>query len=169
MSRESKEDFGKVQMNMIFTKSQSDHDSHQVVMKMILISNFRPISVLSIISKKIENLYTINCILGNVQWGFRPHQSTQVTFLDVSDNFRKIIDNKKATAIVFLVYAFDSINHDILLKKQTTIELKWFDLYLRRRNQSTECLLTKIIDIDVPRFHLGSWIILYMNDLPASL
>ena len=84
------------------------------------VDNYRPISVLPIVSKMIERsvhdqLYShlmSNNILNDCQSGFRKHHSTTTTLLDVQDYILINIDNGCITAAVFLDLkkAFDTLS-----------------------------------------------------------
>lgn len=91
------------------------------------LGNYRPISVLPMFSKVIEEtinsrlthfLQQKNTIVKN-QYGFQKKKSTEMALLDIKD---KIIDNmekKLLTVGLFLDFkkAFDSVKHEILLLK----------------------------------------------------
>ena len=91
------------------------------------VSNYRPISVLPIVSKIIERAvhdqlyeYMSNVgLLSNAQSGFRPNHSTTTTLLDVQDYILKNMDSGYSTGVLFidLKKAFDTVNHDILIRK----------------------------------------------------
>ena len=74
------------------------------------VSNYRPISVLPIISKVIERtvhnqLYAYLCrrnILSDSQFGFRPNHSTTTTLLEVQDYILNNMDKGFATGVIFL-------------------------------------------------------------------
>ncbi|XP_072016559.1 uncharacterized protein [Amphiura filiformis] len=154
------------------------------------LNNFRPISVLPIISKILERsvheqLYTYiqeNNILSSNQSGFRPNHSTQSTLIDVTDHILTGMEERKATGIVFLDLrkAFDTVNHDLLLKKLYGIgirdmELTWFTSYLKERTQATAIGGTlsdqKCITIGVPQGTiLGPLLFsIFVNDLSSNL
>ena len=68
--------------------------------------------------------------------------STGASFIHTTDAFLKGIDDKKLTACVLLDMskAFDSVDHQILLRKiqsigASTSALKWFNSYLTNRYQ----------------------------------
>ena len=87
-------------------------------------NNYRPISLLSVVSKLIEKimharLYAFvieNNIIFKSQYGFQKNMST-LHYLIVM--IRNTIENKKYGCGVFidLKKAFDTVNHDILLKE----------------------------------------------------
>ena len=90
-------------------------------------SNYRPISVLSSLSKIFEKaiyvrldkyIATKNILIKN-QYGFRTGHSTYMALLDLCDNITKNIEKKLVTVGVFidLQKAFDSLDHSILLGK----------------------------------------------------
>ena len=75
---------------------------------------------------------------GNKKW-----HSTETSLIYTSDRILTAIDQKKTSAVVLLDMskAFDSVNHDILLKKLQDIGLSpsailWFKSYLSNRYQA---------------------------------
>ena len=113
--------------------------------------NYRPISILLIISKVFERevfnqIYRYlneNSLISKFQSGFRPKYGTVSKRIQMCDQWLTDMDNGKLNGVVFLdiCEAFDSINHEILLRKlkdQFGIhgsELKWFESYLTNRKQ----------------------------------
>ena len=90
-------------------------------------NNYRPISLLSNINKLIEKLmykrlYTFlskyNCIY-DLQFGFRNGHSTNHALLDLTEDIRNALDNNIFAVGIFidLQKAFDTVDHNILLKK----------------------------------------------------
>ena len=132
------------------------------------VGNYRPISVLPTVAKIFEKevhtqLYdylTDKNLLHPSQHGFRRKRSTQTALIKVIDNWLSNIDNGQVTAVVFLdlAKAFDTVKHNILVKKLQAIgvngpDLDWFISYLDNRQQrvffngvlsSTESILTGV-------------------------
>ena len=113
-------------------------------------TNYRPISTLSSFSQIFEKLVykqLINyiekySILTECQFGFRKGYSTQQAIAEITENFKKAIDSNIYTCGVFLDFAkaFDTVNHEILLKKLEAYgfrgtTLNWFSSYLTNRKQ----------------------------------
>ena len=109
------------------------------------LTNFRPISVLPVLSKVLERVvhdqlvsYLLNFnLLSDRQSGLHPQHCTQDVLVHVTDYWRKAIDESKFTAAAFLDVskAFDCVNHDILLSKLACYgvlddSLVWFASYL---------------------------------------
>ena len=114
------------------------------------IGNYRPISILPIISKVFEKevfqqlyLYLkVNSILSKFQSRFRPLHSTVSALIQMCDDWSDNMDKGKLTGVVFLDIrkAFDSIDHSILLETVKFYgvadrELMWFKSYLTARQQ----------------------------------
>ena len=86
--------------------------------------NYRPISLLSNISKlsesvmyvQLENFLMSLDILYKYQFGFRKQHSTNHTLLSIVEKIRSSLDKKMYTCGVFidLEKAFDTVNHKIL-------------------------------------------------------
>ena len=87
-------------------------------------NNYRPISVIPVISKVCEriifdqlyNYLQDNDILSNCQSGFRQIHSTLSSLLEATNDWRSLnIDQGLINAVVFidLAKAFDTVNHDI--------------------------------------------------------
>ena len=83
-----------------------------------------------------------NNILYPNQFGFREKHSTYTTLLKLIDDISEEIDNKNVSIDIFidLSKAFDTINHDILIKKLNSygirgIALEWLKNYLTHRLQ----------------------------------
>jgi retron-type reverse transcriptase len=90
-------------------------------------ANYRPISLLSNISKiferimynRIEDFLDEYDIIYEYQFGFRKKHSTNHALLSIVESIRKDLDNKTFSCGVFvdLEKAFDTVNHNILLAK----------------------------------------------------
>ena len=117
-----------------------------------LFSNYRPISLLSSISKIFEyviqeqlvDYLLVNNLLCNEQFGFRSGYSTELAALHLVDNMINEIDNGKTPINIYidLSKAFDTLNHGILIHKLNYYgvkgsELKLFDNHLSNRKQYT--------------------------------
>ena len=118
------------------------------------INNYRPISILSSISKILERLIhdqlyeylTKNNLLSEYQSGFRRFHSTTTSLLDATNEWLANMDEGKLNSVVFLDLskAFDTVDHAILLSKLTKYGLneeavRWFKSYLSDRRQ--QCLV----------------------------
>ena len=89
--------------------------------------NYRPISILPILSKILERivfnqLYEYlneNGIINKYQSGFRPLHSTTTALLNVTDDWLKSIEDGKVVIAVMLDLkkAFDTVDYDLLMQK----------------------------------------------------
>ena len=154
------------------------------------VQNYRPISVLCTVARVFEKLIyqqlydclMENSILNNCQWGFRSAHSTALALIDCSNNWLIRIDNGKINSTILLDVkkAFDTIDHDILLRKLSHYgishtELEFFRSYLCNRLQC--CSVNghtssfKAINCGVPQGPiLGPLLfIIYVNDLPLCI
>ena len=115
--------------------------------------NYRPISILPVLSKILERavhrqLYHYlqqHNILSPYKCGFCKCHSTEFAALSFADTTRRSIDQGQLTGAVFidLRKAFDTVDHGVLLDKLTTVgvigpEHEWFTDYLRNRTQVVE-------------------------------
>ena len=118
-------------------------------------SNYRPISVLPLISKVLErtvadqlmNHLETNSLLADAQYGFRKKHSTATCLLQLTEEIRRSLDVKKAVGVVALDLskAFDSIDHQLLLTKlpsfgirTNTNTYRFFKNYLEDRRQKVK-------------------------------
>ena len=151
-----------------------------------IFSNYRPVSVLPVISKILERLmYNIlikylndNKILYSFQFGFRQNHSAVMALITLVDKISKALENGEFAIGLFLDFskAFDTINYDVLFMKLfhygvRGCALDWFMSYLTNRKQyvvyNGACSNLKPITCGVPQGSiLGPLLFLiYVNDL----
>ena len=95
-------------------------------------NNFRPISILNIFSKifeKVMKYYLVkflcdNSILSPRQFGFQKGKSTEDALIEFSKKLYSEIDNSNNVLSIFIDFskAFDTVPHDLLIKKWSTME-----------------------------------------------
>ncbi|CAB4005273.1 Hypothetical predicted protein, partial [Paramuricea clavata] len=152
--------------------------------------NFRPISILVILSKILERhvfnsylLYlTEHEILSDYQHGFRPGHSCETSLNMIYEYLVNNIVNGEINGVLMLDFskAFDLVDHNILLQKihaygATDLTLKWFASYLEGRTQQEQIneVLSEPLTIitGAPQGSiLGPLLFLiFINDLPSFL
>lgn len=150
------------------------------------VNNYRPISLLSVISKVLEKLVKLqlqnflesNKILSNCQFGFRENKNpSDALFLANKRIFELLNANKKClTVFIDLAKAFDSLDRNLLLYKLDCVgvrgvALNWFKSYLSDRKQVVSILnqVSNALDVEygvVQGSTLGPILFLiYINNL----
>ena len=129
------------------------------------LSNYRPISLLSVFDKLLEKLMCnrlVNFlekkkIIFDNQFGFRSKHSTGHAILSIVDKIQRAIDERDFSCGIFLDFskAFDIINHEILLKKLEFygirgIAKQWFSSYLTNRLQTVTVNGATSIPANIP-------------------
>ena len=119
------------------------------------VEHYRPISLLSIISKVLER-----CVFNNIKYhvyeqispyqsGFMPGKSCITQLVDVLERIGRELDRVKQIDVLYLDMskAFDKVSHATLLHRVRQFGfggniLKWFRSYLTNRHQRTTILGT---------------------------
>ena len=111
-------------------------------------SNFRPISIVPVVSKIVEravhqqlyNYLAENHLLSSTQNGIRPRHSTETALISISDHILSANDRGEISLLCLLDLSkcFDVIDHAKLLNKLelSGIDIAWFSAYLRNHTQS---------------------------------
>ena len=123
----------------------------------------------------------LNKILYDYQFGFRKNHSTDTCLSFLNEKILKDFDDGLVTGMILinLQKVFDTINHDILLKKLSIIgfsdhTVKWFQSYLSNRKFTVNLKYSfsevSSISCSVPQGSiLGPLLFLiYVNDMPMA-
>ena len=157
----------------VYKKDEKDH-----------VENYRPISLLCIISKVLERcvLNRINDrledLIADCQHGFRSGRSCVTNLLETLDYIGAILD--RAGQVDCVSKAFDKVRHDLLIEKLRDAGfggnlLTWFHAYLCGRRQRVTVLGATSRDLPVtsgvPQGSIlgPALFLLYVNNLPDSI
>ena len=152
--------------------------------------NFRPISFLALVSKIIEKVIhgqtveylTDNNILYKYQYGFRKNHLTYTSLSYLTDKILTDFDSGLLTGMILidLQKAFDTINHDIFLRKMVSLGFSnhstmWLQSYLfdrsLRLNIKSKYSSTARIECGVPQGSISGPLLflLYVNDIKQAV
>ncbi|KAF2347419.1 Reverse transcriptase domain [Trinorchestia longiramus] len=148
-------------------------------------SNYRPISLLPVMSKILEKVLSNQLskhldksnLLRPNQYAYRKHTSTQHALLNITKKIYSDIDNKNITLLLSLDLskALDSVEHTRLLQKipNLGIATQWFQSYLANRSHAVrlENTISSPIqnNFSVPQGSILSPLLffIFINDFPS--
>ena len=123
-----------------------------------LTNNYRPISLLPVISKVIEKIiytqlslyFESNKLFSDSQYGFRPNRSTEQATLELTDRIISAMDNNDVPIGIFLDLskAFDTIDHAILLSKLEHYGVDGIPLQLVKNYLTNRKQYVKLNEVD---------------------
>ena len=135
-----------------------------------------------VVLDKTREFLRLNKILYDYQSGFRKNHSTDTCLSFLNDKILKGFDNGLVTGMILidLQKAFDTINHDILLKKLGIIgfsnhTVKWFQSYLSNRkftlNLENSFPEVSSMSCGVPQGSIVGPLLflIYVNDMPMAV
>ena len=154
-----------------------------------LFQNYRPISILTAISKVFEKVMNLQLVAYlNVngkfapnQYGFRKGHSTELAALELVDRLTQAMlkDENPFSIFIDLSKAFDTLDHEILIKKLFNLGIKgnklaWFRSYLTERSQYVEIdgVISQTLPIitGVPQGSIlgPTLFLIYINDINTA-
>ena len=140
------------------------------------------IAIFSNVYNQLYNYLNDNKLLLSCQSGFRSLHSTLTALLEATNDWSGNIDNGLLNGVIFidLTNAFDTIDHEIILRKISflgfdQVAIRWFLSYQSGRTQRCDVngKLSTARDLrcDVPQGSIldSLLFLIYINDLPNCL
>ena len=123
------------------------------------LSNYRPISHLSFLSKltervvknRLTNFISNNNLLNSSQSAYTKYHSTETTLLAVLDHIIRAISQQQITCLCLLdlsAAAFDTVDHSILIERLSS----WFGISGTALNWIISCLSSRSFHVKIKNF-----------------
>ena len=177
-------------INLSISNKNFPHPCLHKKNEVLYAKNYRPVSLLSVLSKVLERCIFVqvvdylecNRLLHPSHHGFRSNHSTLSALVQMFDTWVEAFEDDEVSAVIMLDMsaAFDTVDHDILLKKmdlygfdQTAIS--WFRSYMTNRSQSVsiEGFLSQPqhLECGVPQGSIPGPLLymFYTNDMPEAV